>query len=134
MVINIYDADKNLVNKLRCQKGKNLNTLIIFHDSIPNEYKLKSVLAEKQEYIIKKPHAIVQKFWDERYITMSKFVKEQLNKMEAQAPSEIKHLDKNLFVNTDLSEVVTRNFDKTLAELKELKLSLDKIQYLYTEA
>ncbi|MEM9527305.1 MAG: AAA family ATPase [Bacteroidota bacterium] len=132
-VINVYDQKKNLVNKVRSQKGKGVHTILIYHDSTPNEYKLKTKLVEKEDHVIKKPHAVVRKFWDERYGELSKYVNGQLAKMDAQAPEEIKQLNTNLFVDEDLAEVVTRNFDRTRNELRELKLSLEKIQYSYTE-
>jgi len=132
-VINVYDDDKNLVNRLKGQKSAEPNTIVLFHDSVANSYKLKTRLTEKKEYIMKKPHRVVQKFWDERFVALSNYVKEQLARMESQTPGEMKELANNLFVDEDLSEVVTRNFDRTHNELKELKLALEKTQYLYTE-
>ena len=89
---------------------------------------------------MKKPHPVVQKFWDERYITLSKFVKEQLAKMDSEAPVELGSVKNNLFVDEDLSEVVSRNFDRTYTELKELKgpllerrcLSQTKLDKIYS--
>ena len=129
-VTNIYDEQKNIVNRLKCQKAVKANTIIIYHNSEENEYKLKTRLREKKEYITKKPHAIVQKFWDERYNELIKFVNAQISKMDLDAPTEIKELDGNLFVDEDLSIVVRKNYDQTLSQLKELKLALEKTQYL----
>ncbi len=133
-IINIYDVEKNLVNRMQGQKSKKDNAIVISHDSKPHEYKLKTKVEEKTEYIIKQPHSILKKFWDERYNTLSTFVNEQLQNLESQTPEEIKNLGDNLFVDEDLSEVVTRNYDKTISELKELKLTLEKNQYLYTQS
>ena len=63
----------------------------------------------------------MQLFWDERYGQLSGYVNEQLHKMDEHTPSEMKGLGNNLFVDEDLSEVVTRNFNHTQNELKELK-------------
>jgi len=132
-VTNIYDENKNIVNRLKCQKGEDANTIMIHHNSNVNAYKLKTRLQEKKEFITKKPHNLVQKFWDERYSELSQYVTTQISKMVDDAPSEIKELDGNLFVDEDLSVVVRRNYDHTLGELKELKLTLEKTQYYYTE-
>ena len=132
-VINFYDENKNLVNRVRSQKGQDNNTILVHHDSTANEYKLATRLVEKEEYIMKKPHPVVQKFWDERYSNLSQYVAEQLAKMDNEAPSELGGIKNNLFVDEDLSEVVSRNFDRTHTDLKELKLELEKIQYSYTE-
>ncbi len=133
-VTNVYDDAKNIVNRLKCQKGASAsNTIIIHHNSDANEYKLKTKLIEKKEYISKQPHQLVQKFWDERYNELSQYISLQIEKMDTDAPQEIKELDGNLFVDEDLSKVVRKNYDETLSQLKELKLSLEKTQYAYTE-
>ncbi len=132
MIINFYDAEKNLINRLTAQKSANENRIIIHHDSTPQEYLLKTRLAERKEYIMKKPHKVVEKYWNERYNELSTFVKTQVENMETQAPSELNDIEKNLFVQQDLSDVVTRNYNRTLKELKELKLTLEKTQYSYT--
>jgi len=118
---------------LKCQKGEDANTITIHHNSNANAYKLKTRLQEKKEFITKKPHNLVQKFWDERYSELTQYVNLQIKKMVDDAPSEIKELDGNLFVDEDMSAVVRRNYDHTLGELKELKLTLEKTQYYYTE-
>ena len=132
-IMNLYDAEKNLVNRMKSQKGKERNTVTIFHDSIANHYKLKTKLSERKEYIIKKPHRVVQKYWDERYAEMDRYLTDQIDMMQNQAPAEIRGASTNLFVDEDLSEVVTRNYNRTLNDLKELKLALEKTQYLYTQ-
>lgn len=132
-VINFFDEEKNLVNRIGSQRSSDTNTILVHHNSTISSYKLANRLVERQEYVMKKPHPVVQKFWDERYITLSKFVKEQLAKMDSEAPVELGSVKNNLFVDEDLSEVVSRNFDRTYTELKELKLELEKIQYSYTE-
>ncbi|MEM9546042.1 MAG: AAA family ATPase [Bacteroidota bacterium] len=132
-IMNIYDGEKNLVNRMKSQRDKEENSIVIFHDSIANHYKLKTKLSERKAYIMKKPHRVVQKYWDERYTQMDRFITNQIDTMENKAPAEIQGVSNNLFVDEDLSEVVTRNYNRTLNELKELKLALEKTQYLYTQ-
>ena len=57
----------------------------------------------------------------------------RLYKNRVYKTKELGSVKNNLFVDEDLSEVVSRNFDRTYTELKELKLELEKIQYSYTE-
>ena len=75
---------------------------------------------------------MLQKFWDERHSELLKFVNLQLEKMDTEAPPALKELAGHLFVEEDLSAVVRKNYDHTLTELKELKLTLEKTQYAYT--
>ncbi len=133
-VTNVFDDAKNVVNRLKCQKGASAsNTIVIHHNSDANEYKLKTRLVERKEFVSKKPHKLVQQFWDERYSELAKYISLQIDKMGTDAPQEIKELHGNLFVDEDLSLVVRKNYDETLNELKELRLALEKTQYAYTE-
>ena len=131
-VTNFYDEGKNLVNRIQAAKGKEENTVDVHHDSAKVTYKLETRLINKTEYISKKPHDIVQKFWDERFHQLSEFIKQQLTHMEENRPAEINSLDQNLFVDKELSQIVRKNFDEVVAHLKQLQLTLEKIQFAYT--
>ncbi|MEO0470800.1 MAG: AAA family ATPase [Bacteroidota bacterium] len=131
-VINFYDEKKNLVNKLRAAKGKQPNTIVIYHDSREQIYPLRVKLAERTETIMKKPHAVVQRFWDERHQELSQFVQQQIQNMSDHAPAEIEGLDNNLFVNEEYAQIVRKNFDEVAESLRSLKLQLEKLQFYYT--
>ncbi len=131
-VINFYDKDKNLVNRLRASKGKEKNTIEVFHDSVKNIYTLSKRLVKKAQTITKKPHPIVQKYWDEQYQQLMDFIEKQLQNMTENAPEEINNLHQNLFVNTEFAEVVKQNFEEVGSNLQQLKLDLEKLQYYYT--
>jgi MoxR-like ATPase len=130
-VINFYDADKNLVNRIRTSKGKQNHTIVVNHDS-KNIYKLATKLSDRSEVIMKPPHAILQKHWDERYQKLTAFIQKQILKMSENTPEEMDSLDKNLFVEADFAEIVKKNFEEVARSLKNLKLQLEKLQFSYT--
>lgn len=131
-VINFYDEQKNLVNRVRTAKGKQENTIEVHHDAAEMTYRLQTRLMDTSEIITKKPHAIVQKFWDERYQKLTTFITQQLQNMEENRPEEINLLEQNLFVDSEFSEVVKKNFEEVATSLQQLKLNLEKLQYSYT--
>jgi len=131
-VTNFYDEQKNLVNRVRASKGKQENTIEVHHDSAAAIYRLQTRLVDKNEIISKKPHAIVQKFWDERHQKLTAFISQQLQNMGDNRPAEIALLDKNLFVESEFSEVVKKNFEEVADNLRQLQLNLEKLQFGYT--
>ena len=131
-VTNFYDEQKNLVNRVRAAKGKQENTIEVHHDSMAAIYRLQTKLVDQSETITKKPHAIVQKFWDERYQKLTTFISQQLQNMSDNRPVEIDLLDQNFFVDGEFAEVVKKNFEEVEANLQQLQLNLEKLQFSYT--
>ena len=97
-----------------------------------NVYPLAIKLADRKEIIVKKPHTIIQKYWDERYQKLMEFTTTQIENMETNAPTEIADLQNNLFVEADFAEVVKKNFQEVKNNLQALKLDLEKLQFYYT--
>ena len=122
---------KNLVNRIKVAKGKQPNTIELFQDSNISIYQLQTRLIEKEEYISKKPHPVLQKFWDERMERLNSFINQQLDNMNNNKPVELNQLDKNLFVDEDYLDVVKKNYDEVLGSLHQLQLQLEKLQYAY---
>lgn len=133
LVINFYDKDKNLINRIRSSKGKQNHTIVIHHDSQENVYSLNTRLVDKKEVILKKPHEVIQKYWDDRYQKLMQFIEKQLYNIAENKPKEITDLYQNFFVEAELADVVTRNFDEVETSLKNLKLQLEKLQFSYTK-
>ncbi|MEM9820419.1 MAG: AAA family ATPase [Bacteroidota bacterium] len=131
-VTNFYDKEKNLVNRIRAAKGAKENTIEVYHDSMKRVYRLETRMIDHTEMLSKKPHKIVQQFWDERHQQLNTFIGQQLKNMEENRPVEMDLLDQNLFVDTEFSEVVKRNFEEVADHLKQLQLSLEKLQFAYT--
>lgn len=131
-VVNFYDTNKNLVNRLKAEKSTEEHTIEVYYNSVRYTYPLRTRKAERTEVIMKKPHAIVQKHWDERYQRLMAYIDSQLKKMGTGKPAEMERLSDNLFVNQDFSEVVLSNFREVEESLQGLRLRLEQLQYLYT--
>lgn len=131
-VTNFFDEQKNLVNRVRAAKGKEENTIEVYRDSIKAIYPLETRLIDKTEIITKKPHHIVQRFWDERHEQLTSFISQQLANMKENRPVEIDMLDRNLFVDPAFAEIVKKNFEAVQDNLHQLQLNLEKLQFAYT--
>jgi hypothetical protein len=84
------------------------------------------------EVITKKPHAVVQEFWDERYNQLNTFITQQLQNMSENRPAEIDLLDQNMFVDSDFAEVVKKNFEEVATHLQQLQMKLEQLHFAYT--
>ena len=129
--VNFYDQQFNLVNRLKAQKGSRQFTVDVFYNSERYTYPLRTRKAERTQVIFKKPHPIVEKHWDERLQRLNAYLGQQLEKIQAHAPNELNHLDENLFVDAEWSEVVRANLREVSEALQNLKLRLEKVQYGY---
>ena len=77
-VINFYDSEKNILNRIKATRGKNEHSIEVFRDSQSTTYQLETKLAERKEVIIKRPHPVVNAFWDDRYQHLNKKYKSKL--------------------------------------------------------
>ena len=132
MIINFYDNEKNLVNRIGVMKGKEKNTIVIMHDSKANAYKLVTKIANKKEVIMKAPHPIVQKYWDERYQKLTSFIQGHLERIESDTPNELTGLEQHFFVDSEFATIVRKNMNEIETSLKNLNLQLEKLQFAYT--
>lgn len=130
-VTNFYDPEGNLVNRLKAQKSPQQHTIEVFYNSEKMVYPLKTKKAERTEIIFKKPHPIVAKFWEERFEKLQSYIQTQNERMHKEAPNELNHLDDNLFVKSDWSEVVRANLEEVQKALERLQLRLEKIRHSY---
>jgi len=130
-VANFYDKDFNLVNRLKAQKGQQQFTMDVFYNSERYTYPLRTRKGERTEIISKKPHPVVQEHWDERHQRLMAYIEQQEAKIRDNAPSELNHLEENLFVPSEQSEVVKANLQEVGEALQQLKLRLEKVQYAY---
>ena len=131
-VINLYDPNKNLVNRLKAEKGVEEHTLYIYHNSERFTYPLKTRKTERVEIIPKKPHELVQKHWDERHQRLLSYIDTQLKKIQENSPENLSQLAKHLFVEASFRDVVDSNMKEVESSLKQLRLRLEKLQYAYT--
>ncbi len=131
-VVNFYDANQNLVNRIKAAKSAKEHSIEVYHDSKQHTYKLETRLIDTHEVIMKKPHSIVQKYWDERYQQLAGFIGGQLTNMRENEPTQLSQLQSNLFVDTAFAEVVQKNFREVAEHLQALQLRLEQLQFSYT--
>ena len=131
-VTNFFDEEKNLVNRIVAAKGTQENTIVVHHNTGNTIYPLEAKLLDQTEYLSKKPHRIVQQFWDERYQQLSSFIVQQLEHLQGNRPVEMERLEQNLFVDSEFASIVKKNYEEVVAHLQQLKLDLEKLQFSYT--
>ncbi len=131
-VVNFYDSELNLVNRLKALKSPTEHSIDVFHNSIRHSIPLVTQQRERSEIVYKKPHKVLEKFWDERYHKLWDYIEEQEKRLEQEAPSALNHLHENLFVDPELADIVTSNLKEVQKALGQLKLRLEKLKYDYS--
>lgn len=130
-VTNFYDAEGNLVNRLKAEKGRRENSIDVLYNGRRYTYPLRTRQVERTETIYKKPHPIVEQHWEERYAQLTGYIEKQESNIREQAPGELNYLEENLFVDARYSELVTSNLREVEEALQSLKLRLEKLRYAY---
>ncbi|MEM1218593.1 MAG: AAA family ATPase [Bacteroidota bacterium] len=130
-VVNLYDAELNLRNRLKAKKGTNAFSVEILHNGISYFYSLKTKKTEKIEYIRKEPHAAVRSFWEQKHSQLVEYVNEQWKKLEQDAPTALQGIRRHLLVDAAQADIVTANHEEVQAALKQLQLRLEKLQFSY---
>jgi len=130
-VINLYDGNRNLVNRLRAKQGLGEFTIEIFHNDRSYTYALRTKKGERQEIIFKKPHPIVQKYWEERFEQIHSYLRKQEENLRNNLPAELEFLEQNLFVEARYAEVVKSNLREVQEALQKVGLQLEKVQFSY---
>lgn len=130
-VINLYDGNRNLVNRLRAKQGLGEFTIEVFHNDRSYTYALRTKKGERQEIIFKKPHPIVQKYWEERFEQIRSYLRKQEENLRNNLPAELEFLEQNLFVEARYAEVVKSNLREVQDALQKVGLQLEKVQFSY---
>jgi MoxR-like ATPase len=131
MVINLYDEELNLRNRLKARKGVAEHTIELFHNSVKYTYPLATKKVEKTQMIRKTPHPVVLRHWDERHRQLQSYIQKQEERLHLESPAELDHLRGNLFVPANLSEIVESNHKEVVEALEQLQLRLEKVQFSY---
>ena len=132
MATNIYNEEFELVNRLKARKSKQENAVDIFYNATWVTYPLQTKEEETTQWIDKKPHQLVEQFWEERYRQLQAYLKQKQEALMANRPKELDQIEKNLFVPANRSEIVLANINEVEQALQQLNLQLEKIQYAYT--
>jgi MoxR-like ATPase len=130
-VTNFYDQNLNLVNRLRSKKGAGEFSIEVLHNDRNFTFPLRTKKGEKTEIIFKKPHPLVQRFWEERLAQVRTYLEKQVQHLNEHAPVEMEYLEQNLFVDAQYAEIVKHNWHEVQEALQRLGLQLEKIQFLY---
>lgn len=130
-VLNLYDEQFKLVNRLSAYKPAERHSVNIKHNAQLHLLKLETYQKEKKHYIYKKPHPLVKEYWDERYEKIETYLKEQQEMLREARPEELDSGKGNLFIDHSLYEVVEANHQEVTEELAQLQLQLQKGRHMY---
>lgn len=130
-IVNFYDEEFKLVNRLQTIKEKDEFSVSVTHNSQTYKLSLETVIKEKKKRIFKKPHKLVASFWGEKATQLNAFIKDQQQKLSSFKPGESDSLSFNLFIDEKLSKIVLANYTEADQKLKEYNLWLEKIEHLY---
>ena len=130
---NFYDAEGTLVNRIRGRKGPRENTIEVNFNGTDIVFRLKTHLIERREVIRKKPHRVLEEFYDQRLERLTNYIKDQQQAIEDHGPQELRGLGNHLFVDEAYAEVVRANLEEVKEALAGLLLRLEKLHFEYAE-
>ena len=130
-VTNLFDAQKNLINRLKVRKGDRPHTLTVEYNAREYTYRLRTRQVERTEIIPKEPHQLLIAHWDERFRELQRYIDEQMVKLESEAPGQLGGLRQNLFVEPRLAELAEANQRQTREAVEGMRLRLEKLRYSY---
>jgi MoxR-like ATPase len=129
--VGIYDENSKLTYKVKAQRAKIENNIEIQYNAQTIILPIKTHKAEKINYLYRKPHSLVQRHWDSKMTTLEQYVQQQKEKLQNEKPNEVLHLRTNLFVDSQLAEIVETNLREVTKSLQSLSLNLEKIKHYY---
>jgi MoxR-like ATPase len=130
--ISLYDDAYKLTYKIKAKLTVQENRIEIFHNSQTNVFEMKTVKADTVKLIDKAPHPILKKYWDERIAALEDYIVALKTRLDSEMPSEIKDIRKNIFVHSDLAEIVQANLNDVVNAVNSEQLKVEKIKFYYT--
>jgi MoxR-like ATPase len=130
-VVNLYDDEYKLVNRLSAAKANKQFSLNIKHNSIKHLLSLVTYQQEKVQLLYKKPHALVFNFWEERFAKMEDYIKKQQHNLVENKPEAIALGKGNIFIDEKLMPVVEANHMEVSSALEALHMKLEKLRHSY---
>lgn len=131
--VNFYDEEQSLVNRIRGRKGPRENTIEVNFNGTDQVFRLKTHLLERAEVIRKRPHRVLEQFWDTRMEQLTNYVQTQQEAIEGNGPAELEDIENHLFVDKAYAEVVSSNLSEVREALAGLALRLEKLHFEYAE-
>ncbi len=132
-IINFFDEEGNMIHKISVARGKQENSIKVFHNSNVLIYKLETRLIEEFDIVKKTAHPVMIDYWNTKYNSIKNYLSEQLKHMDDNHPKEIDALKGHLFVDDDYVNVVENNHRKITNQLTQLQLKLEKIHFKYAD-
>jgi len=129
--VNFYDEERNLVNRIRGRKGPRENTIEVNFNGTDQVFRLKTALVERHEVIRKRPHRVLEQFWDQRMERLTTYISQQQTAIEDNGPEELTDVKEHLFVGREYAEVVSSNLREVREALSGLALRLEKLHFEY---
>jgi len=129
--VSLFDKNYALTNRVNAKLGRDENTIEIFYNSKMIIFSFKTKKVETKTHIEKKPHPIVEKYWQEHSETLSAYIQKQKAKIDTEEPEAMKHLKENIFVPPQLSHIVESNLQDTQKTLNTLALQVEKLVHYY---
>lgn len=133
-ILNIYNGEQSLLNRIKAQKGANQFELILEHNSAQMTFRIKTMKVEEEEVISRKAHSMLMKFWDERYEQLHHYIREQEQRLKDEFPDELNHVANHLFIDEGLAPLVRSNHEEVVQSLQKLRLGLEKLKFAYDNA
>ncbi|TAE56464.1 MAG: AAA family ATPase [Bacteroidetes bacterium] len=129
-VINIYDEEQVLRHRLKARKSQREHAVEIVYNAVEFTCPLRTHKAERTEVILKKPHPLVARHWDEKVAQLQEYIRQQQQRLSAELPEELGHPD-HLFTDPRLAKIVRANQEEVAVSLHQLLLRIEKAQYAY---
>ncbi len=133
-VLNIYDEEQKLVNRLEASPSSKEHHITMKHNSTVHEFELETYQQEKTQKISRAPHPMVKAYWDERFEKLNNYLNEQLQRLETEHPEQLNDIEKHLFIDKRLAPIITENLRDVTQSLKTIQLQLEHIKHRYDNA
>lgn len=129
--VGVYDENSKLTYRVKARKGRGEHQIEFLYNANAIILPLKTHKVEKNNYLYKKPHPLVEKHWDAQISQLQGYIAAQKQRLSQEAPPELRHLRENLFVDPRLGELVEANLRETVNALNSLELAVEKVQHYY---
>lgn len=130
-VLNLYDLQGKLVNRLSSTKSRDAFSLNIEHNSRIYSYRLLTHKRERRKRIHRKAHDIVVKHWNTRYDALHGDVTKALLALRDGKPAHWDAFEAHLFTDKRMAPFVKANHEEVTQRLEKLELRLQKLRYSY---
>jgi MoxR-like ATPase len=130
-VLNFYDAQYKLVNRLQAQPPEVPFEVRVSHNAQLHRIPIETYLEETEKTLSRTPHAMLVAHWSGRCDALMADIAEQEALLQRQTPGHVGVAAGHLFVDDALVPYVRANFDHVVSQLKHLRLRLDKLRFTY---